>query len=214
MSPLDIAERTLKIRTPTTRRPRPATGTRATPAAKVKAAPNTPKARFATPASAAAKAAKPVAAVPAQPAARAGAKSVSKAAPKSMKPAPVLVPATPETTGKTKAKRRRLSKAFPMPLEDSRKKARKKELKRVLKALQALAEEGMVSGRYTLPGEEYAQFVELRRKLEGLGVPAKKNQLLRAGLQVLSRLPQTELIAALAALPTLPDAQDDAATEE
>ena len=101
-----------------------------------------------------------------------------------------------------------------MPLEDSRKKARKKELKRVLKALQALAEEGMVSGRYTLPGEEYAQFVELRRKLEGLGVPAKKNQLLRAGLQVLSRLPQTELIAALAALPTLPDAQDDAATEE
>ena len=86
--------------------------------------------------------------------------------------------------------------------------------KRVLKALQALADEGMVSGRYTLPGEEYAQFVELRRKLEGLGVPAKKNQLLRAGLQVLAQLPQTELVAALAALPALPDAQDDASGEE
>ena len=56
--------------------------------------------------------------------------------------------------------------------------------------------------------------MELRRKLEGLGVPAKKNQLLRAGLQVLAQLPQTELVAALAALPALPDAQDDASGEE
>lgn len=130
---------------------------------------------------------------------------------KSARQAAKLIPASPESGGKAKSRRKRLSKAFPMPLEIERKKARKQELKRVLKALQALADEGMVSGRYSLPGAEYAQFMELRRLLEDNDIPAKKNQLIRAGLQVLLRLPLPDLVAVLEALP---DEPGEAASDE
>ena len=130
---------------------------------------------------------------------------------KPARPTAKLIPATPETGGKAKSRRKRLSKAFPMPLEIERKKARKQELKRVLKALQALADEGMVSGRYSLPGAEYAEFMELRRLLADNDVPAKKNQLIRAGLQVLLRLPLPDLVTVLEALP---DEPGEAAVEE
>ena len=81
----------------------------------------------------------------------------------------------------------------------------------MLKALQALADEGMVSGRYSLPGAEYAQFMELRCLLEDNDIPAKKNQLIRAGLQVILRLPLPDLVAVLDALP---DEPGDAASDE
>ena len=118
--------------------------------------------------------------------------------------APKLMPATPELTVKVKNRRKRLSKAFPMPLEIERKKARKQELKRVLNALQALADEGMVSGRYSLPGGEHAQFMELRALLADNGFPAKKNQLIRAGLRILAQMPLPDLIAVLETVPDEP----------
>ena len=122
-----------------------------------------------------------------------------------------LTPAVPESAGKTIEKRKGLSKAIARPLEETAKKARKKELKRVLKALQSLTDAGMVSGRYSLTAEENANFAELRRRLEANGTPAKKNSLVRAGLVLLAGLPTPALIAALAALP---EVQDEGSEQE
>lgn len=56
---------------------------------------------------------------------------------------------------------------------------------------------------FTMPKEEYAQIAALKKRLETLGKPAKKSELLRAGLKLLSSLSDTELQASLSAIPTI-----------
>ncbi|WP_029146971.1 hypothetical protein [Methylophilus sp. 5] len=56
---------------------------------------------------------------------------------------------------------------------------------------------------FTMPKEEYAQIAALKKRLEGLAKPAKKSELLRAGLKLLSAMDDTSLKAAMAAVPTI-----------
>jgi hypothetical protein len=56
---------------------------------------------------------------------------------------------------------------------------------------------------FTMPKDEYAQIAALKKRLEGMGKPVKKSELLRAGLKLLSTLNDAALKAALATVPTI-----------
>ncbi|MDD5329352.1 MAG: hypothetical protein PHX38_05055 [Sulfuricella sp.] len=55
----------------------------------------------------------------------------------------------------------------------------------------------MVRDSFTMPENDYAQLAELKKKCLQGGVHVKKSELLRAGLQSLSRMPAAALIEAM-----------------
>lgn len=89
-----------------------------------------------------------------------------------------LTPATPESEMPESAKRKRLSKAFPRPLDKIQKKIR------------------LVRDSFTIPENEYEQLGLLKKRLAAQGIGVKKGQLLRAGLRLLAAMDDTELKAA------------------
>lgn len=56
---------------------------------------------------------------------------------------------------------------------------------------------------FTMPKIEYAQFGVLKARLEKLGQPAKKSELLRAGIMLLSVMTDTALKATMNKVPTI-----------
>ena len=56
---------------------------------------------------------------------------------------------------------------------------------------------------FTMPKVEYAQFHVLKERLNNLGQPAKKSELLRAGIMQLSAMTDAALKAALAKVPAI-----------
>lgn len=62
----------------------------------------------------------------------------------------------------------------------------------------------LVRDSFTMPEEDYALVAELKARAIDLKRPAKKSELLRAGLQVLAQLADSKLLAALSALRALP----------
>lgn len=56
---------------------------------------------------------------------------------------------------------------------------------------------------FTMPKTEYAQFQVLKDRLNKLGQPAKKSELLRAGIMQLSAMTDAALKAALAKVPAI-----------
>lgn len=90
---------------------------------------------------------------------------------------------TPEPKEAAGNKRKRLSKAFPRPLD--------KKLKR----------NAVVRDCFTFPEVEYAHLVELKKRLQAEGVDIKKSELLRAGLVLLSSLDEAEMKGLLAKVP-------------
>lgn len=62
----------------------------------------------------------------------------------------------------------------------------------------------LVRDSFTMPSEDYALIALLKSRAIDFKRPAKKSELLRAGLQVLMQLPDGSLQAALNALRTLP----------
>jgi hypothetical protein len=56
---------------------------------------------------------------------------------------------------------------------------------------------------FTMPKTEYAQFSVLKERLLKLGQPAKKSELLRAGIMQLTAMTDTALKAALGKVPTI-----------
>ena len=56
---------------------------------------------------------------------------------------------------------------------------------------------------FTMPKTEYAQFHVLKERLNKLGQPAKKSELLRAGIMQLSAMTDAALKAALAKVPAI-----------
>lgn len=56
---------------------------------------------------------------------------------------------------------------------------------------------------FTMPKTEYAQFSILKERLTKLGQPAKKSELLRAGLMLLSNMTDTALKTALTKVPAI-----------
>ena len=56
---------------------------------------------------------------------------------------------------------------------------------------------------FTMPKTEYAQFAVLKDRLVKLGQPAKKSELLRAGIMQLTAMTDAALKAAMAKVPTI-----------
>ncbi len=56
---------------------------------------------------------------------------------------------------------------------------------------------------FTMPKTEYAQFSVLKSRLDKLGQPAKKSELIRAGLMQLSTMTDAALKAALSKVPAI-----------
>jgi len=60
--------------------------------------------------------------------------------------------------------------------------------------------EKVVRDSFTMPKSDYEMIAELKKRCIAAGVPVKKSELLRAGLQMLAFAPEKRLIAAVTAL--------------
>jgi len=126
---------------------------------------------------------KPVAVSAAKPATKKPAPARARASEQASKPA-LLAPA-PEAKKAGTGKRQRLSKAFSRPLDKKLRKA------------------ALVRERFTLPEVEYAQLAVLKKRMSERDVSAKKSELVRAGLMLVSALDDDSLQALLAKVPRL-----------
>jgi hypothetical protein len=74
----------------------------------------------------------------------------------------------------------------------------------------------LVRDSFTIPDAEYAAIDELKRRAAKLEHPAKKSELLRAGLKALSAMKDADLLSALGAVPPVktgrPKGRDKAGT--
>ena len=61
----------------------------------------------------------------------------------------------------------------------------------------------LVRDSFTMPKAEYAVIEQLKRRATALAHPAKKSELLRAGVKALNALSDAALLAALQAVPTI-----------
>ena len=79
--------------------------------------------------------------------------------------------------------------------------------KKVAKAAKPVKEKTpklkMERDSFTMPKAEYAQFYVLKDRLVKLGAPAKKSELLRAGIMQLSAMTDAALKAAMSKVPTI-----------
>lgn len=57
-----------------------------------------------------------------------------------------------------------------------------------------------VRDSFNMPQDDYARIATLKKSCQSAGLPAKKSELLRAGLQLLSKLSAAELKKAVAAV--------------
>jgi hypothetical protein len=60
-----------------------------------------------------------------------------------------------------------------------------------------------VRDSFTIPKPEYTVLDELKQRAAQLGAPAKKSEVLRAGIKVLAAMSDTALKAAMAAVPAI-----------
>ena len=67
----------------------------------------------------------------------------------------------------------------------------------------AEAKVALVRDSYTIPKVEYTQLGELKKRALSLGLSAKKSELLRAGLMLLSQQSDTQLKASLGKVPAI-----------
>ncbi|MEK9825271.1 MAG: hypothetical protein VW395_03120 [Methylotenera sp.] len=113
------------------------------------------------------------------------------------KPTATTKPATATKTTLTKASLTK--KAAPKKAEP------KKEVK--VKAAKPVKEKTpklkMERDSFTMPKTEYAQFHVLKERLNKLGQPAKKSELLRAGIMQLSAMTDAALKAAMSKVPAI-----------
>lgn len=61
----------------------------------------------------------------------------------------------------------------------------------------------LVRDSFTIPKPEYAVLDELKLRAAKLGHPAKKSEVLRAGIKALAALPEAAFLAALGDVPTV-----------
>lgn len=61
----------------------------------------------------------------------------------------------------------------------------------------------LVRDSFTIPKPEYAVLEALKLRAARAGAPAKKSEVLRAGIKALAALPDADFVAALAAVPSL-----------
>jgi hypothetical protein len=90
------------------------------------------------------------------------------------------------------------AKAAPSPASVDKKAAKPPKADKAEKAKQKL-----VRDSFTMPQADWALIAQLKERALGFKRPAKKSELLRAGLQALAALPDAKLQAALNALQPL-----------
>jgi len=61
----------------------------------------------------------------------------------------------------------------------------------------------LVRDSFTIPKDEYAVLETLKQRAGQLSNPAKKSELLRAGIKALAAMPDAALLAALKAVPSI-----------
>lgn len=61
----------------------------------------------------------------------------------------------------------------------------------------------MARDSFTMPKSEYAQLAVLKARLAALGQPAKKSELLRAGVKLLAEMSDGKLQKTMAAIPVI-----------
>ena len=99
---------------------------------------------------------------------------VSRAAKKAAAPAPAPTPKTVTAS----------------PAKTSKKKDKPEKVK-------------VVRDSFTIPKAEYVQIANMKKRAMALGVEIKKSELIRAGLQMISNLPDASFKKALSAVPAL-----------
>ncbi|MGB7816923.1 MAG: hypothetical protein WBL28_11310 [Methylotenera sp.] len=133
---------------------------------------------------------------------------VSKPAPAVSKPMPVVPkpavlvqtkPAPTKVIAKVAAKPSVTSK----PTTTSKPKVMaKKEVKKDVKKVKP-EKIKMERDSFTMPKEEYAQITLMKARLTALGQPAKKSELLRAGIKLLAAMSDNTLKTTLAKIPVI-----------
>ncbi|MGB2831639.1 MAG: hypothetical protein WBC07_01740 [Methylotenera sp.] len=83
------------------------------------------------------------------------------------------------------------------------KSAQKKSAKAAKPVKEKIPKLKMERDSFTMPKAEYAQFYVLKDRLVKLGHPAKKSELLRAGIMQLSAMTDAALKAAMSKVPTI-----------
>lgn len=134
------------------------------------------------------------------PAAQAGAKTPTK---KARAAAPKAKPATtqraPQAVSKTApAKAPRKATAKPTPAKPAVTKPQATKTKQVKEK-----KVKVVRDSFTIPKTEFTQIADMKKRAMALGVEIKKSELIRAGLQIMSGLPDASFKKALAAIPTV-----------
>ena len=116
------------------------------------------------------------------------AKKVSTAKPVASKPVAAKVPAKKPAPTKIVA---------PRPVASAAKSAVAKPVKLKVEKVK------MERDSFTMPKSEYAQFSVLKERLLKLGQPAKKSELLRAGIMQLTAMTDAALKATMTKVPTI-----------
>ena len=127
--------------------------------------------------------AKPVASPVTKPAAKPAAKAVAKPVKKALNKKTIAKPTDKAKTVATKTNVKKTTK------KDT-KKAKPEKVK-------------MERDSFTMPKDEYAQLTLLKARLTAMGQPAKKSELLRAGIKLLAAMSDNTLKTTLAKIPVI-----------
>lgn len=120
-------------------------------------------------------------------------------------PVTATTPAKPvaskPTTTKPAAKKAATSAAKPVAAKVAPTKVVKAKVEKPIK--EKTPKLKMERDSFTMPKTEYAQFSVLKERLVKLGQPAKKSELLRAGIMQLTAMTDAALKAAMSKVPTI-----------
>ena len=106
--------------------------------------------------------------------------------------------AKPVTKPMTKATAKPATKAKPLVKKATAKKSAKKEPKKAKPEKVKMERDS-----FTMPKDEYAQLTLLKARLTAMGQPAKKSELLRAGIKLLAAMSDNTLKTTLAKVPVI-----------
>ena len=109
---------------------------------------------------------------------------------------PVTKPVTKPPVAKVIAKP--ATKAKPVVTKTNTKKTAKKDTKKVKPEKVKMERDS-----FTMPKDEYAQLSLLKARLTAMGQPAKKSELLRAGIKLLAAMSDNTLKTTLAKIPVI-----------
>lgn len=115
---------------------------------------------------------------------------------------PVAAAAKPATKPPTVAAKVAVKPTVAKPKTATSKKPAKKAIKKDLKKARP-EKVKMERDSFTMPKEEYAQITLLKARLTSMGQPAKKSELLRAGVKLLAAMSDNTLKTTLAKIPVI-----------